>query len=179
MNQIKVKKSRRLTPTQKVYLGIAMIALGGLLIGGAGSYLITRMALGSSILRDMKNSGYILTTDATATEDDIVQGKTAYVNGELINGSHYVLDTSDATATGNDIRQGKTAFVDGEAVVGTITAQVGGDVYPGVTSITIPGGVYLSSDLTLHLGDKNLIPENIKKGVTVFYTYGLYDGIGE
>lgn len=58
-------------------------------------------------------------TEATATEADILPGKTAYVNGVMITGS-YTDITYDATATKNDIADGKTAYVSGEKVTGTL-----------------------------------------------------------
>lgn len=61
------------------------------------------------------------TSDADATSDDIVAGKTAYVANEKIAGTYIPLDTSDATATAEDIAKDKTAYVNGEKVVGTAT----------------------------------------------------------
>lgn len=60
------------------------------------------------------------TSDADATSDDIVAGKTAYVDNKKISGTFKPLDTSDATATAEDIAEGKTAYVNGEKVEGTL-----------------------------------------------------------
>lgn len=59
------------------------------------------------------------TSDADATSDDIIAGKTAYVANEKIAGTYIPLDTSDATATADDIAKDKTAYVNGEKVIGT------------------------------------------------------------
>lgn len=57
-------------------------------------------------------------TDGTATAGDIMQGKTAYVNGGKITGSYVPLDTSDANATASDILSGKTAYVNDVKLTG-------------------------------------------------------------
>lgn len=59
-------------------------------------------------------------TKATATENDIRKGKSAWVNGVLINGTMTQLskEETEADATEYDIRENRTAWVNGEEVIG-------------------------------------------------------------
>ena len=71
------------------------------------------------------NLNILDTSDANATENDILTGKTAYVNGEKIVGTATAgIDTSDATATADDIIAPKTAYVNGIKLTGTATAGI-------------------------------------------------------
>ena len=70
-----------------------------------------------------------LTSDANATEEDIASGKTAYVNGVKLAGTHVCetgIDTSDADAVASDIAKNKTAYVNGVKITGTMLKTASG-----------------------------------------------------
>ena len=87
------------------------------------------------------------------------------------------IDTSDATAAENDILSGKTAYVNGTKITGTIESLEATTYTPSIENQVILSGKYLSGDQTI-LGDANLIPENIKSGVSIFNVAGTYSGSG-
>lgn len=74
------------------------------------------------------------TSDATATDEDVRVGKTAYAKGKKLFGTliaseepgapTYGTDTSNATATADDIRMGKTAYARGQLIYGNLQNTV-------------------------------------------------------
>ncbi len=159
---------------KKIIMGMIVLAISGILLGGVAGYFITHKIVENTVLKQMIKEGYVNTADATATSEDIVLGKTAYVNGELVNGSAVMFDTSDATATSDVILQGKTAYVNGELVVGTLPVVYGQTITPSAQATTITGNAYLKDDLIVK-GDRNLSPENIKKGIKIFNVVGRFE----
>ena len=70
--------------------------------------------------------------------------------------------------------KGKTAYADGQLITGTIELfSPGKSIVPGRSAQEIAAGVYLAQDLII-AGDKNLLPVNIRAGVTIFGVTGTY-----
>lgn len=104
--------------------------------GSSGSIVLTKNAVKSNdtnglhidvdgtryIVHTNKNSSWdkiLDTSNANATANDIVSGKTAFVNNVKITGTFAGVDSSDATATSVDICAGKTAYINNVKITGT------------------------------------------------------------
>lgn len=114
--------------------------------------------------------------DANLISGNIKKGVTIFnVEGSLESAGG--IDTSDATAAENDILSGKTAYVNGGKITGVIESLEATTYTPSTENQVILSGKYLGGDQTI-LGDANLIPENIKSGISIFNVAGTYSGSG-
>lgn len=86
-------------------------------------------------------------------------------------------DTSDATATPAAIREGYTAYVNGEKITGTIPEWGAMTYIPTTEDQVFEAGSYISGPQTIK-GDANLMPSNIRKGVSIFGVKGEYESEG-
>lgn len=120
------------------------------------------------------------TSDATATANDIMNGKTAYTASGKTNGTYTPLDTSDATASAGHILYGKTAYANGSKITGTMTNQgtVTGSISSKTASYTIPAGYHNGSGkVSISATEQNkIIASNIKSGVSILGVTGTYTG---
>lgn len=101
---------------------------------------------------------------------NIKEGVTIFgVEGSLDGG----INTSDATATSADLLEGKSAYANDLKIEGTMKNYGTQSITPSTEDQEINQG-YVEK-VTI-IGDKNLIEENIKKGITLFGVEGNLDG---
>ena len=70
---------------KKIILGMVIIAISALMLGSVIGFFVTREVLKTQVLNQMIKEGYVDTNLATATSEDIIYGKSAYVKGQLVN----------------------------------------------------------------------------------------------
>jgi len=156
---------------------VFVLIISATALGIFAGYSISKDVASTTALNQLLNEGYANTKDATATADDVIEGKIGYVNGERVVGTYHPIDTSDATALSETILEGKIAIVNGEVVLGTMQSLKQYILIAKTVGLSTDSNVYLSEDLIIK-GDENLIPENIKKGVNIFGVIGTYESVG-
>ena len=135
---------------------------------------------------------FVNTSDGTATEDDIKLGKTAYVKGEKIYGTHTEnteggINTDDATANTDDIKEGKTAYARGIKLIGShvdldtndATAN-SSDIKKGMTAYA--RGIKLTGthvETGINTDDATATAMDIKKGMTAYVQGRKIEGVHE
>lgn len=116
-----------------------------------------------------------VTGDENLSPENIREGVTVYgVVGAHSDG----IDTSDATATAADIAENATAYVNGVKIVGTHVCEnepILSTVYitpTGEELVKEPDEDVDGFDMVVVEGDSNLVPENVKEGVTIYGVEG-------
>lgn len=110
------------------------------------------------------------TSDSNATENDILSGKTAYVNGSKIKGIIPVLATSWNGNNGGDAN----AFNDTLMIAGNANGSIDTNEYVAGIDIKIKQGYNGGGSQRFHL--PNLLPQNIKAGTKVGFKNGYIEG---
>ena len=112
----------------------------------------------------------------TATNTFLVTDETT-INVAEIKAMQAELDSITNPGTAADLLEGKEMIdADGKKVTGTIPTLNGRMVYPTVSNAkVVPQGTYVTGDIWVK-GDNNLVPGNIKAGVTILGVVGTYEG---
>lgn len=124
------------------------------------------------------------TSDATATAADILERKTAYAKGVKIRGTMEeialtmpVIEFDSATGLVTaKVTQSKSGYINASTKTSNkqLETQISATITPGTTKKTaVPIGRYTTGTVYV-AGDDNLVPENIKAGVTIFGVTGTY-----
>ena len=121
------------------------------------------------------------TSDATAEAGDILSGKTAYVKGAKVSGTMAKVPQatpSISVSSGGlitaSVTQGAGYVASGTKSAAQQLATLGAQtITPGTADQTISSGQYLNGTQIIK-GDANLLPENIREGISIFGVAGCH-----
>ena len=177
---VAVKAAAVATDMKYLINGSTLSAIGDAIREKSGGTALYNPAEMAAAIRSILD-----TSDATATASDIIEGKTAYANGEKVTGTIPTVDqaTPSISVTESGLISAFTTQNSGYVRGGTktttkrLTTQEAQTITPGTANKTIASGRYLTGTQTIK-GDANLIAENIKSGVSIFGVAGTYAGSG-
>jgi hypothetical protein len=111
-------------------------------------------------------------SDAGLIAPNIKNGLTIFgVTGLYTGIGGNVQDTGSADAMANELASGKKAWVKGKEIKGTV--KTGQNINGTSLTRSIPNGFY-QGNKTITIADANLVPSNIKSGVTIFGVIGTH-----
>lgn len=138
------------------------------------SKAISKVVFGGNTLIDL--------TQDTVIANKLLQGYTAHgADGNVVTGTcTYDSNTQDATASDSEILVGKTAYVKGSKKTGTMpnNGAVAGTITTVDGQYTVPQGYHDGAGKVQIDSDEQakLIPNNIRKGITVLGVTGTMSG---
>ena len=116
--------------------------------------------------------GGVDTSDATASSYVILEGYTAYVDGNKVVGS---IPIASQAAVENNVVTIPYGMVKSEYTISVGTMVPATTYIPGTADQTIDKDIYTTGVQTIK-GDVNLIADNIRKGVEIFGISGKFAG---
>lgn len=143
-------------------------AFGMITVAGDRNLIPENIKKGERIYGVVGELEMLDTSDATANPEDILEGKTAYVNGEKLIGTHVCESGGDTpVGPGNPDEPDDIVLNDLEVVpTGKEETIIPEDGVSGFSSVTVAG-------------EDNLIPENIIRDVTIYGVTGTADSLSD